>query len=138
MAEFMCQHCLDFAECQDIDQRQSDFEILLRREKQVEDRQVVENRRVHTCRQVDPLGSRRTGLVGQSVQKCEQARLIGSRHFNIIRRTAALDEEQRLQHEDCEKAGATTDQEMQERTRAAGQPFIDHAVCRPREPARQR
>ena len=103
MAELVRQHRLELAERHDVDQPQADLEILLRRDDEIQQRQVVEHRGIHARREIDLVGARRARFVGQPVDEFEQPRLLRARDLDVVDVVAMLDEEQRLQHEHREE-----------------------------------
>jgi ATP-dependent Lon protease len=86
--------------------RQTDLEILTGREEQIQQRKIIEDRRIDPRRKEYPVGARGLRLVGESVDELEQSRLLFPSDFDVIDVIGMLDEEERLQHEDREKRRA--------------------------------
>jgi hypothetical protein len=137
VAEFVRQHRAELAQRQRVDQRQPDFQVFLRWENQVEQRQVIEHGGIHARRQEDLVRTRRPGGIGQLVQKGEQARLLGGRDFMQVGRLGVLDREQGLDHEAAQKQGAQGHQPRHDAQVGAGA-ADDDAVGGVEEPAGQR
>ena len=75
VTELMSQDCLELAEVQNVDQAETDFQVLPGREEKVQEGQIVEDAGIDRRRKEDLVRARRAGLLGHLPKKREQARL---------------------------------------------------------------
>jgi hypothetical protein len=135
MPELVREHGFELRERQRVDERQADLEVLLRRDHEIQHRQIVEDGGIDARRQEHAMRPRRARLVGKTVQKGEEPRLLLGGNLDVLDLVAVLDEEQRLQHEDGEERGAESADEKPQRVVAADEGAGQEAPRGPGEPA---
>ena len=83
MPEFVSQDRLEFAEIDAVDEAKTDQQIFSRRNDQVQQRQVVNDRGVDVRTGVDARRPRRADLIAKPVDELEQLRVLGSLQFDV-------------------------------------------------------
>ena len=84
MAKLVGQYGLEFADGKDVDQAETDLEVLLRRPDEVDQRKVVEDAGIDPSGEENSIRTRGTQFIRKAVEKCEQVRLSRFRHFGEI------------------------------------------------------
>ena len=120
--ELVREHGAHLAQRERVDEAEADVEVLPGREDEVEDREVVEDARVHAAGEEHPVGPGRARLVGDVVKEREQARLGRGVDLDLARVVRLVAEEQRLEHEQPEE---------RERQRQEERPLVPVPVIAP-------